>query len=72
MEVGDLEELRFAGSEPRRLRAALTLGAMPIATGIVGVLGVVTVVTLRQVASQGGRPAGRPGPQDTVQKISGR
>ena len=36
----------------RRLRAALTLGAMPITTGIVGVLGVVTVVTLRQVASR--------------------
>src|SRR5215831_807202 len=64
MEVGNLEEVRFAGREPRRLRAALTLGAMPITTGIVGVLGVVTVVTLRQVASQGGRPAGRNGPQD--------
>jgi len=64
MEGGALEELRFAGSEPRRLRAALTLGAMPMTTGIVGVLGVVTVVTLRQVASQGGRPAGRNGPQD--------
>src|SRR5262249_29366720 len=64
MDVGDLEELRFAGSEPRRLRAALTVGARPIRTGFVGVRGVVTVVTRRRVAPRGGRPAGRKGPQD--------
>ena len=64
MEVGDVEELRFAGGKPRRLRAALALGAMPIATGVIGNLGVVTVVALRLVASEGCRPAGRNGPQD--------
>jgi len=65
MEIGALEALRFAGRAPRRWRAALTLGAMPMTPGIVGVLGVVTGGTRRQVASQSGRPAGRHGPPDT-------
>jgi hypothetical protein len=62
MEVGDVEELRFAGGQPRRLGAPLALGAMPVATGVLGHLGVVTVVALHLVASEGRRPAGRDGP----------
>jgi hypothetical protein len=63
MEGGDVEGLRFTGGQPRRLGAPLALGAMPVATGGIGNLGVVTVVARPLVASEGRRPAGRDGPQ---------
>src|SRR5215470_6032410 len=66
MDVGDVEQLRFAGGEPGGLRPAWTLGAMPIATGVIGDLQVPTLVTLRGVPSQGGGPADRDRPESTV------
>jgi hypothetical protein len=63
MEGGDVEECRCTGGQPRRVGAPLALGAMPVATGVLGPLGVVTVVALHLVASEGRRPAGRDGPQ---------
>src|SRR5262245_60140128 len=46
MDVGHVEQLRFAGCEPGGLRPTWTLGAMPIATGVVGDLQVSTLLTL--------------------------
>jgi hypothetical protein len=53
MDVGDVEQLRFASREPGRLRPAWTLGAMPIATGVIGDLEVPTLVTLRRMPPEG-------------------
>jgi hypothetical protein len=66
MDVGDVEQLRFAGCEPGGLRPAWTLGAMPIATGVIGDLQVATLVTLRGVPSEGRGPADRDRPESPV------
>src|ERR671925_663995 len=66
MDVGHVEQLRFAGGEPGGLRPAWTLGAMPIATGVIGDLQVSTLLTLRCVPSQGGGPADRDRPESPV------
>jgi len=66
MDIGDVEQLRFAGCEPGGLRPAWTLRAMPIATGVIGDLQVPTLVTLRGVPSQGGGPADRDRPEGAV------
>ena len=66
MDVGDVEQFRFAGREPGGLRPAWTLGAMPIATGVIGDLQVATLLTLRRVPSQGGGPADRDRPEGAV------
>src|SRR5262249_35939089 len=64
--IGDVEQLRFAGGEPGGLRPAWTLGAMPIATGVIGDLQGPTLVTLRGVPSEGRGPADRDRPESTV------
>ena len=69
MAGGDVEECRCTGGQPRRLGAPLALGAMPVATGVRGHLGVGTVVALPLVASEGRRPAGRDGPQGRRRKV---
>src|SRR5215510_799562 len=66
MDIGHVEQLRFAGREPGGLRAAWTLGAMPITTGVIGNLHVPTLLTLRRVPSQGGGPADRNRPECAV------
>jgi hypothetical protein len=66
MDVGDVEQLSFAGCEPGGLRPAWTLGAMPITTGVIGDLQVATLLTLRRVPSQGGGPADRDRPEGAV------
>ena len=66
MDVGHVEQLHFAGREPGGLCPAWTLGAMPIATGVIGDLQVTTLVTLRRVPSQGGGPADRNRPEGAV------
>ena len=66
MDVGHVEQLRFAGREPGGLRPAWTLGAMAIATGVIGDLPVTTLVTLRRVPSKGRGPADRDRPEGTV------
>jgi hypothetical protein len=45
-DIGHVEQLCFAGREPGGLRPAGTLGAMPIATGVIGNLQVPTLITL--------------------------
>jgi hypothetical protein len=66
MDVGDVEQFCFAGREPGGLCPAGTLGAMPIATGVVGDLPVATLLALRRVPSQGGGPADRDRPEGAV------
>src|SRR5262249_61972564 len=66
MDVGDVEQLRFASREPRRLRPARTLGAMPIATGVISDLQVATVVTLRRMPSEGRSATDRDRPEGAV------
>ena len=66
MDVRDVEQFCFAGREPGGLRPAWTLGAMPIATGVIGNLHVPTLFTLRRVPSQGGGPADRDRPEGAV------
>jgi hypothetical protein len=66
MDVGDVEQLRFAGGEPGGLCPAWTLGAMPMATGVIGDLQMPTLVTLRGVPSEGRGPADRDRPESTV------
>src|SRR5262249_37473628 len=53
MDVGDVEQLCFASREPGGLCPAWTLGAMPIATGVIGDLHVATLLTLRRMPSEG-------------------
>src|SRR4029453_6999791 len=53
MDMGHVEQLRFTCREPGGLRAAWTLGAMPIATGIIGDLHVPTLLTLRRMSPEG-------------------
>ena len=57
MDVGDIEQLHFTGREPGGLRPAWTLGAMPMATGIIGDLHVPALLTLRRGSSQSRSPA---------------
>jgi hypothetical protein len=66
MDVRDVEQFCCAGREPGGLRPAWTLGAMPIATGVVGDLQVATLLTLRRVPSQGGGLADRDRPEGAV------
>src|SRR5437764_979099 len=66
MDVRDVEQFCFAGCEPGGLCPAWTLGAMPIATGVVGDLQVATLLTLRRVPSQGRGPADRDRPEGAV------
>jgi hypothetical protein len=65
-DVGDVEPLRFAGREPGGLRPAWTLGAMPIATGVLGDLHVPTLLTLRRMPPAGRRATDRNGPEGAV------
>ena len=57
MHLGNVEQLRCTGREPSGLRPAWTLGAMPIAPGVIGALQVTALLTLRRVSSQSRRPA---------------
>ena len=66
MDVGDVEQLRFAGCEPGGLRPAWTLGAMPIATGVRGDLHVPTLLTLRRMPPEGRSPADCDRPEGAV------
>jgi len=66
MDVRDVEQFCVTGREPGGLCPAWTLGAMPIATGVVGDLQVSTLLTLRRVPSQGGGPADRDRPEGAV------
>jgi len=66
MDVGDIEQLRFASRKPGRLRPAWTLGAMPIATGVLGDLHVATLVTLRRMPPESRRAANRDRPEGVV------
>jgi len=66
MDVGDVEQLRFAGREPGGLRPAWTLGAMPIATGVLGDLHVPTLLTLRRMPPEGRRATDSNRPEGAV------
>jgi len=66
MGVGRLEHLAFPGREPRRLRRAMTFGAATVAAGVVGLDLVATLVTLGDVAAQGGRATQRESAQRPV------
>jgi hypothetical protein len=66
MDVGHVEQFRFASREPGRLRPAGTLGAMPIATGVIGDLQVATLVTLRRMPPEGRSAADRDRPEGAV------
>jgi len=59
MEVGDGQQLGLAFLEPQACRRALTLGAMPIAAGVVGDDGVTarSVLAARNMAAKRGRAA---------------
>ena len=59
MTVGGLEEFLLAGGEPRRLGRAMTCGAATVTARVVRLPFVPTVVTLGDVASQGGRATQR-------------
>lgn len=54
---GDGEEVSQARFDPPRLGSRLTLGAMPIAAGMVPRLIGPTVVALQQAPAEGGSPA---------------
>jgi hypothetical protein len=54
MDVRNVKDLALSSGEPGRLRSAVALGAVPIATGVIADLFVATLVTLRFVAPQGG------------------
>jgi hypothetical protein len=57
MDGGHVEQLSFAGREPSGLRPTWTLGAMPIATGVLRDLKVTALVTLRRVPAKSCGPA---------------
>src|SRR6266851_1897361 len=66
MDRGHAEQLRFASREPGRLRPAWTLGAMPMATGVIGDLQVATLVTLRRMPPEGRSAADSDRPKGAV------
>jgi hypothetical protein len=66
MDIGDVEQLRVASREPSRLRPAWTLGAMPIATGVIGDLQVATLVTLRRMPPESRSATDRDRPEGAV------
>jgi hypothetical protein len=66
MDIGHVEQLRFAGREPGGLRPAGTLGAMPIATGVLGDLQVPTLLTLRRMPPEGRSATDRKRPEGAV------
>ncbi len=55
VEVGHIEEVLLPGFKPARTSGSLTLGAVPVTTGVVGYLLVSATVTLLFVSSEGGR-----------------
>ena len=57
MDVRDVEQLCFAGGEPGGLGVAWTLRTMPIATGVIGLLFVPTMIALGNMAAEGGGAA---------------
>ena len=66
MEVRHGQQIAFLGFPPARFVQPLTLGAMPIPTGVVGDLLVTAVITPSEVASESGRPAVGDGAQDLL------
>jgi len=66
MDVWDVEQFCFAGGEPGGLGAAWTLRTMPIATGVIGLLFVPTMIALGNMAAEGGGAANRNGSEGTV------
>jgi hypothetical protein len=55
MTVGGIEHLALPGGEPCGLGGAMTFGAAAVPAGVIRLLLMVTVVALRDMATQGGR-----------------
>ena len=58
VEVADRQQIGLTGSEPLACCGTLALGAVPIATAIVGDAAVAAVLTTLEMAAEGSGPAG--------------
>ena len=63
MDVGGVQDLPLPGGEPRGLRRAMAFGAAAVPARVVRLDFVATVVTLGDVAPEGGRATQRDGAQ---------
>jgi hypothetical protein len=57
MEIRHRQQIGLAGSEPLIARRSLTLGTMPVATGVIGDAGMRAVLASLDMAAQCSSPA---------------